>query len=197
MTPSLIRHPTALGAALCGLLLSTSQACAADALKPGDSFRDCKDCPDMVVVPAGHARLGSTAADRARFDIPRVFADRELLQIDVTIAKPFAVSKYEVTRGLYARYVAEAGVKTEDGCYGFDVKTGTWPFIATLSWRNPGFAQGDDEPVVCMNYPDAKAFVAWLAKKTGQPYRLLSETEWEYAARGGATTTYPWGDSAR
>ncbi len=47
-----------------------------------------------------------------------------------------------------------------------------------------------------MNYPDAKGFVAWLANRTGKSYRLLSETEWEYAARGGATTTYPWGDSA-
>ncbi len=176
-------------------LLSPLAAAAADALQPGATFRDCKDCPEMVVVPAGQARLGSTAADRARFQIMKVFADREVVQIDVKIARPFAVSKFEITRGMYASYVAEAGVQTEPGCYGFDVKTGTWPLIAALSWRDPGFPQGDDEPVVCMNYPDAKAFVAWLAKKTGQPYRLLSETEWEYAARGGANTTYPWGDS--
>ena len=149
----------------------------------------------MVVVPAGRARLGSTAADRARFNIPKVFADRERLQIDITIAKPIAVGKFEITRSQYARYVAESGEKTEAGCYGFDAATGGWPFIATLTWREPGFAQGDDEPVICMNYPDAKAFLAWLSRKTGKPYRLLSETEWEYAARGGATTTYPWGDS--
>ena len=163
--------------------------------KPGETFRDCRDCPEMVVVPAGHAVLGSTAADRERFEIPGVFAAREALQIDVTIAKPFAVSKYEVTRGLYARYVAQANVVTKPGCAGFDATTQTWAFNPASSWRDPGFPQGDDEPVVCMNYPDAKAFVDWLAKKTGKPYRLLSETEWEYAARGGATTTYPWGDS--
>lgn len=169
---------------------------AAEPLKAGDTFRDCRDCPEMVVIPAGTARLGSTAADRARFEIPKVFADREVVQIDVTIAKPFAVSKYEVTRGMYARYVDEAKVVTEPGCAGFDAKTQTWPLNPSWSWRDPGFPQGDDEPVVCMNYPDARAFVDWLAKKTGQPYRLLTETEWEYAARGGATTTYPWGDGA-
>ena len=171
-------------------------AFAAEPLQPGDTFSDCRDCPEMVVIPAGHARLGSTATDRGRFEIPKVFADREALQLDVTIAKPFAVSKYEITRGMYGRYVEEAQVVTEPGCAGFDITTGTWPFNKAWSWRDPGFPQGNDEPVVCMNFPDAKAFVEWLAKKTGKPYRLLSETEWEYAARGGATTTYPWGESA-
>ncbi len=167
----------------------------APAMKAGATFRDCADCPEMVVVPTGKVVIGSTAADRARFKIPKLFTDREVTQIEVTIAKPFAVGKYEVTRGMWAQYVQEAGVKTELGCAGFDREKGQWPFNPALSWQNPGFKQGDNEPVVCLNWPDAKGFVAWLAKKTGKPYRLLSETEWEYAARAGATTTYPWGDS--
>jgi formylglycine-generating enzyme required for sulfatase activity len=185
---------TFLAAILLSLIHIT--AASAQSLKPGSSFRDCSNCPEMVVVPAGHAVLGSSPEDRARFDIPKPFTDREVKQIDVRIAKPFAVAKYEVTRGMWAQYVHDARVKTEPGCAGFDVKTGQWPFNPALSWQDPGFKQGDNEPVVCLNWPDAKGFVSWLAKKTGKPYRLLSETEWEYAARGGATTTYPWGDSA-
>ena len=188
---------------LAALACTLAAACAlpafaadASAMKPGDTFKDCRDCPEMVVIPAGRATLGSTAEERARFAIPKVFADREVVRIDVTIPKPIAVGRYEVTRAMYARYIVETDTVTQPGCYGFDPKTGQWPFHPELSWRDPGFPQGPDEPVVCMNYPDAKAFVAWLAKKTGKPYRLLSETEWEYAARGGSTTTYPWGDSA-
>lgn len=167
----------------------------AQTLQAGDSFRDCSDCPVMVVVPAGKAKVGSTPEERARFTIPKNFADRESPQIDVTIAKPFAVARYEVTRGMYAQYVREAGVKTEPGCAAFDPKSGLRPMNPALSWQEPGFKQGDDEPVVCLNWPDAKGFVAWLGKKTGKPYRLLTETEWEYAARGGSAKTYPWGDN--
>lgn len=187
--------PGALAATLLALLHATPAAAAGKELKPGDTFLDCSHCPEMVVIPAGKATIGSTPEQRAKFDIPKFFADRESKQLDVTIAKPFAVSKFEITRGMYAEYVKEAGVRTEPGCAGFDAATQTWPMNPKWSWRDPGFKQGDDEPVVCMNYPDAQAFVAWLTKKSGHTYRLLSETEWEYAARGGATTIYPWGDN--
>ena len=189
--------PFALATALLAALhVAPAAAATAKELKAGDTFKDCRDCPEMVVIPAGKATIGSTPEQRAKFEIPKLFADREVKQLDVTIAKPFAVSKFEITKGMYAEYVKEAGVKTALGCAGFDPKTQTWPMNPAWSWRDPGFKQGNNEPVVCMNYPDAQAFVAWLSKKTGKTYRLLSETEWEYAARGGATTVYPWGDSA-
>ena len=64
-----------------------------------------------------------------------------------------------------------------------------------MNWKFPGFSQTNDHPVVCVNVRDAKAYINWLRVKTGKSYRLLSETEWEYMARAGTTTTYPWGNS--
>ena len=65
---------------------------------------------------------------------------------------------------------------------------------AGRSWSNPGFTQGEDHPVVCVNWDDARAYVNWMSRKTGKNYRLLSEAEWEYAVRGGTQTRYSWGN---
>jgi formylglycine-generating enzyme required for sulfatase activity len=67
---------------------------------------------------------------------------------------------------------------------------------ATASWRHLGFSQRADEPVVCVSWAEAQAYVAWLSGKTGRHYRLPTEAEWEYAARAGSTTVYPWGNEA-
>jgi len=66
----------------------------------------------------------------------------------------------------------------------------------TASWRDPGFAQTDDHPVVCVSWRESSDFAAWLGRKTGKPYRLLSESEWEFVARAGTTTTFFWGSKA-
>jgi formylglycine-generating enzyme required for sulfatase activity len=73
---------------------------------------------------------------------------------------------------------------------------GEWRSTTGLSWRNPGFSQEDDHPVVCVSWEDAQAYAAWLASRTGERYRLITESEFEYAARGGATTPFPWGADA-
>lgn len=152
---------------------------------PKGVFRDCPmKCPEMVVVPAGSFTMGSPG----RFN-------SEGPQHRVTIGHPFAVGKYEVTRVEFSHFVSETGYSTGNICETHeDVDNISWWGIRDgRHWRKPGFDQTQRDPVVCVNWKDAKAYVAWLSRKTGAEYRLLSESEWEYAARGGTTTTYIWG----
>jgi len=136
------------------------------ALKPLASFRECaKDCPEMVVVPAGEFMMGSPASEKGRFA-------NEGPQRSVTIAKPFAVSKFDVT---FADW---------DAC----VSVGGCPHVS-----DSGFGR-ETKPVINVNWDDAQRYVAWFSKLTGKTYRLLTEAEWEYAARAGSTTAYFWGD---
>lgn len=152
---------------------------------PGATFTDCKDfCPQMVVLPAGSYVMGSPESELER--------KPNEAQHRVAIAYSFAVGKYDVTRGEYARFIAQTGYKTTGtGCYGKN--DGKWSKQAWRTWDNPGFEQTDSHPAVCQTWDDAKAYVAWLAGKTGRPYRLLSEAEWEYAARAGTATARHWG----
>jgi formylglycine-generating enzyme required for sulfatase activity len=149
-------------------------------LKPKDSFKECTECPEMVVVPAGSFTMGSPDGEKDRFK-------DEGPQHVVTIGKPFAVGKVQVTVDQFAAFVKESGYQASTKCYKF-ASTGT----SDGSWRDPGFAQEGSHPVLCVTWDDAKAYVDWLARKTGKPYRLPSESEWEYATRGRtAPGTYP------
>jgi formylglycine-generating enzyme required for sulfatase activity len=139
---------------------------AEHALKPLASFRECaKDCPEMIVIPAGEFMMGSPATEKDRYD-------NQGPQHKVAIVNPFAVSKFDVT---FADWNA---------C----VSVGACP-AAT----NSGMEQ-DTRPVINVTWDDAQGYVAWLSKMTGQPYRQLTEAEWEYAARAGSTTAFYWGD---
>jgi formylglycine-generating enzyme required for sulfatase activity len=105
--------------------------------------------------------------------------------------RSFAIGKTDVTRGQWAAFVAETSHPDGLGCAYNGLPKGEG---ATASWRHLGFTQGDDEPVVCISWKEANAYLGWLGTKTGRHYRLPSEAEWEYAARAGSTTVYPWGD---
>ena len=160
-------------------------------LAPGTVFRDCPDCPEMVVVPAGSFVMGSPESEVSR--------DKdEGPQHAVTIARSFAVGRHEVTRGQFTSFVTESGYQSQGGnCWYWDGEEGKGKDDdPNKSWREPGFPQNDRHPVVCVSWNDAKAYAEWLTKKTGNRYRLLSEAEWEYAARAGTSTARPWGDEA-
>jgi formylglycine-generating enzyme required for sulfatase activity len=169
-------------------------AVAAQSLAPGQVFRDCADCPEMVVIPAGEVTLGSPADETVRERLPERLAARERIRHRVTFATPFAVGRFEVTKGQYAQFVAATGYSGARGCYVWNFATLDWVNDTDKSWRNPGFAQGDDEPVVCVSWADADVYVSWLSRQTGKAYRLLSEAEWEYAARAGSDTARYWGE---
>jgi formylglycine-generating enzyme required for sulfatase activity len=166
--------------------LSANEECA---LKPKDVFKECEKCPEMLVVPAGSFTMGAP-------DTEHVLHRRvEGPQHKVVISKPFAVGKFHITVDQFAAFVKDTGYDAESKCSaaflggGVEVPSGS-------SIINPGFPQTGSHPAVCLNWDDAKLYVAWLSKKTGKPYRLLTEAEWEYAARAGTSTIYFFGNDA-
>jgi formylglycine-generating enzyme required for sulfatase activity len=137
------------------------------ALKPMDTFKECTDCPEMIVVPAGSFLMGSPASEPGH-------KPAEDPQHTVTIAKPFAVAKLELTFAEWDACAAHGncGARVSDGGFG-----------------------RKGQPVINVTWDDAQRFVTWLSTLTGKSYRLLSEAEYEYVARAGTTTAYPWGDA--
>ena len=132
----------------------------------GEVFRDCPHCPEMVVVPSGSFMMGSPFSEEGR-------DSNEGPRHRVTIGSPFAVGVYEVTFNEWDA-CASAG-----GCG---------------SYRPGGWGRGR-RPVVNVSWDDARSYVRWLSRETGEAYRLLSESEWEYVARAGTVTRYWWGDN--
>ncbi len=162
----------------------------------GEVFQDCPSCPPVVVVPAGQFLMGSPASEIGRQDDEDDTPGPGGSQVRVAIPRPFAVTRFEITRGQFAAFVAETKYKIENGCF---VRVDAFELFPDLSWQSPGFQQGEDHPAACVSWLDAQAYAAWLSKKTGHTYRLLTEAEWEYAARGapGATVQprFPFGGS--
>ncbi len=156
------------------------------ALAEKDHFRECAACPEMVVVPGGEYTMGSSDDEAERYS-------NEGPQHRVKIPRRFAVGKLKVTRDEYETFVNETSYSGGDKC--FTLEDGKAEERTGRSFRNPGFDQDGKHPVVCINWDDAKAYVAWLSKKTGKLYRLLSESEWEYVARAGTKTPFWWGSS--
>ena len=158
---------------------------AREASRPGRVFRDCDECPEIVVVPAGSFTMGSPESEEGRWN-------DEGPQHRVTIARPFAVGRYEVTRGEFARFVSVTGRSAGDSCR--TLESGEGKGRSGRGWQSPGYRQTDGEPAVCVSWGDARAYARWLSRETGQEYRLLSESEWEYAARAGTRSSRWWGD---
>jgi formylglycine-generating enzyme required for sulfatase activity len=137
-------------------------------LKPKDAFKECDDCPEMVVVPAGSFMMGSPTSEADRFA-------NEGPQHRVRFTRPFAVGRYSVTFDEWDACVREGG------CNGYRPS-------------DEGWGRGN-RPVINIDFNDARAYVAWLSKKTGKAYRLLTEAEQEYVTRAGTTTPFWWGRS--
>jgi hypothetical protein len=155
---------------------ATPPATAATGLTAGQVIKDCADCPEMVVLPGGTFQMGS---NDGKSD------EKPVHSVNV---KGFAIGKYEVTRGQFAAFVAASGHNAGNSCWVFT--RNDWRDTPERNWRNPGFTQTDKDPVACVNWEDAQAYVKWVSQKSGKQYRLPSESEWEYACRAGAKQTY-------
>jgi formylglycine-generating enzyme required for sulfatase activity len=151
--------------------------------------RDCAACPELALVPPGQFAMG-TAPDAVEQDA----ATGESPALPMSFARPFLVSQREITVAEFRRYVEATGAEPAPGCRVW--LGGQWVQERDRSWRDPGFAlpPRDDEPVVCVSWDDARAYAEWLAQQSGKRYRLPSEAEWEYVARGGTSFPRYWGE---
>lgn len=146
-----------------GLAVFAQSAAAESPREALSTFKDCDVCPEMVVIPAGNFTMGSPDDEPIR-------GKNEGPQRQVSFAKPFAIGKFEVTFDEWDACVAAGG------CNGYEPV-------------DRGWGRGRS-PVISITWEYAKAYLNWLSEKTGQPYRLSSEAEWEYAARAGTTTPF-------
>jgi formylglycine-generating enzyme required for sulfatase activity len=162
----------------------------------GTVFRECPECPEMVVIPGGQFSMGSSPAEKTwaiKHGATAEAVSDESPQHLVSL-QSFALGKYDVTQGEYSIFVHEPAHSQGDGCGRDGAK---WNKQPGVSWLKPGFDQTDRDPVMCVSWQDARAYASWLNGKVHQgsssdnPYRLPSEAEWEYAARG---TTLSWGN---
>ena len=135
-------------------------------IRKGEVFQDCAHCPEMVVVTEGSYLMGSPSAAEGRWE-------DEGPSHRVTIPRPFAAGRYEVT---FAQWDA---CHRDGGCLHAPGDAG---------WGR------ENRPAIHVSWKDAQQYVGWLSEKTGRPYRLLSEAEWEYATRAGTDSSYFWGE---
>ena len=122
----------------------------------------------MVLIEPGtvHMRLVPPGASEPR-------------ELVAAIPRPFAVGRFELTRGEFRAFAEATGFAPPPGCY---VRTPAWRLDEHLSWQAPGYPQDDRHPVACVSFDDAKAYVAWLSGRTGESYRLLTDAEWHFIA---------------
>jgi formylglycine-generating enzyme required for sulfatase activity len=153
---------------------------------PPTVFWDGAELPEMIAVPAGEFTMGASPSE-AKAETSETPRHR------VRIDHSFAVSRYPVTVGEFARFVADTHYDMGDAC--FTLEGGKYKERGSRNWLNTGYPQTDASPVVCVNWNDAQAYVAWLSRKSGHSYRLLSEAEYEYVNRAGTQTVFWWGDA--
>ena len=160
----------------------------------------------LVLIPAGEFTMGNrhTAEDEAKAFQPYGLAfsagafDMEYPPHRVRITQPFYLGAYHVTRGQFRQFVEATHYRTDaekdsNGSSGY-ISDGAFEQKPQFNWRNPGFAQTDEHPVVEVSWNDANAFCEWLSRKEAVTYRLPTEAQWEYACRAGTTTRYYSGD---
>jgi formylglycine-generating enzyme required for sulfatase activity len=155
--------------------------------KPSSRGSDVE--PEMVAISGGCFQMGSPVAEKDRDDNERLHR---------VCVRDFRIARHQVTTGEFRAFVEATHYRTEaeaaDGCSYFDRRRNAWKRDPSKTWLAAGLDQGEGYPVVCVSWNDAQAFVAWLNHQMAGGFRLPTEAEWEYAARGGTQTSRYWGD---
>jgi hypothetical protein len=155
------------------------------------NFRDCMECPEMVVIPSGSFTMGIPQTDIDRYGL-HLGASAPLHL--VRMAQLFALGEFLVTRKQFAAFAVETGHQGS-GCAALPFDGTSWKFDPALSWRDPGFAQADNHPVVCVSWDDAIAYASWLSKKTGRRGGSWNSVErhlYNVGTRAGAPPCAGW-----
>jgi formylglycine-generating enzyme required for sulfatase activity len=148
--------------------------------------------PAMVTIPAGEFVMGTD--NEPAGGGPHNPIEMPMHKVHVTA---FRMAMYTTTVEQFREFVKATGYKTSDQCWKWTHPGPNDDFYMTVTsgnWHTPAYAPSPFHPVVCVSWTDAQAYVTWLSKKTGRHFRLPSEAEWEYAARAGTSTRYPFGD---
>ena len=157
---------------------------------PGlETYRDPTTGMEFVRVKGGCYEMGDTFGD----------GDPDERPVHQVCVNDFYLGQYEVTVGQFRQFVNATGYRTEAEREGWAVALTDrgWAKVMDRNWKNPGFSQTHQHPVVCVSWNDAQAFLDWLSKKMGKAFRLPTEAEWEYTARsGGQKVKYSWGNGS-
>lgn len=163
---------------------------------PGTVFADTPKLPEMVVLPTGSYVAGSTPEEHKTWNVEENKRAFEYPKRHVTIHKPLAFSRTEITVRQFDRFIQHTCYQPRGGARWWDPEhVDDFIFNGNLTWEAPGFPQTMEQPVVAITRYDAEAYARWVSWVTGAVYRLPTEDEWEWAARGGSNTTFFWGDT--
>ncbi len=167
----------------------------------GTIIKDCTECPEMVIVPAGGFTMGSDSFEQAIANYGKngQWIARENPRHNLVVSS-FLVGRFAITVGEFSEFVRKTNFITDAERNGVDagcmIKDGAqWKAIDSKNWRNPGFVQGSNHPVVCVSWNDVAEYIKWLNFLSGRKYRLLSESEREYVTRSGTQTAFWWGNT--
>lgn len=153
---------------------------------PVQAATDAVIAPSMVTIKGGSFPMGSTANPKDKFSPTSE-------PVHTVRVKSFRLAKYETTVQQFRQFIKATGYQADGDCW--KLAANDWGHdVGKVSWSSPANAPGEHHPVMCVSWSDAQAYLRWLSQQTGKRFRLPSEAEWEYAARAGSSTRYPFGD---